>query len=318
LAASAAAAVNFLGGDRAQSEEAARLCVSSYRKHIHRYAEMGYLEVWYERIDEQAILDSLESKARERAKKIMDRARVRGHISTLDKLTERVQGRQRFVEEVPLIVRETHTERGTLVKVALDQFLHAYINSLSYDRRLLLSRYRIIDVARKVVGVGSVGTECWMLLLQGASEDDPLFLQFKEANQSVLAPYVDLKLPFKNQGQRVVVGQRLIQGAPDIFLGWGEVEGVQFYIRQLADMKGGATIEHAELLPDYCRLCGWALALAHAKSGDASMIAGYCGNSDALDDAFAKFSISYARQTEQDHEALMNAKTAGRIKAAGD
>jgi hypothetical protein len=215
-------------------------------------------------------------------------------------------------------VRETHTGRGTLVKVALDRFLHAYINSLSYDHKLLLSRYQIIDVARKVVGIGSVGTECWMVLLQGASEDDPLFLQFKEANQSVLAPYVDLKLPFEHQGQRVVVGQRLIQGSPDIFLGWGEVEGVQFYIRQLADMKGGATIEHAELLPDYCRVCGWALALAHAKSGDAAMIAGYCGKSDALDDAFAKFAISYGRQTEQDHEALVHAKMLGRIKAAGE
>jgi uncharacterized protein (DUF2252 family) len=143
--------------------------------------------------------------------------------------------------------------------------LHAYIDSLSYDRRLLLSRYQIIDVARKVVGIGSVGTECWMILLQGASEDGPLFLQFKEAKPSVLAPYIELKLPFKNQGQRVVVGQRLIQGSPDIFLGWGEI--VQFYIRQRADMKGGAAIEHIETLPDYCRVCGWALVLAHAKSG---------------------------------------------------
>jgi uncharacterized protein (DUF2252 family) len=318
LAASATVAVNFLGGDRAQSEEVARLCVSSYRKHIRRYADMGHLEVWYERIDERAILEGMAPEARERAKKIMDRARARGHISTLDKLTERAKGQQRFIEDIPLIVRETHTARGTPVKVALDRFLHAYIESLSYDRKLLLSRYQIIDVARKVVGIGSVGTECWIILLQGANEDDPLFLQFKEAEPSVLAPYMELNLPFKNQGQRVVFGQSLIQGSPDIFLGWGEVEGVQFYIRQLADMKGSATIEHAELLPDYCRVCGWALALAHAKSGDAAMIAGYCGKSDALDDAFAKFATSYARQTEQDHEALMNAKRIGRIKAAGE
>jgi uncharacterized protein (DUF2252 family) len=318
LVASASVAANVLGGDREQSEEVARLCVSSYRKHIRRYAEMGHLEVWYERIDERAILDSLAPEPRERAKKIINRARARGHISTLDKLTERVKGRQRFIEDVPLIVREPHTARGTPVKVALDRFLHAYIASLSYDHRLLLSRYQIIDVARKVVGVGSVGTECWVVLLQGANEDDPLFLQFKEAKPSVLAPYIDLKLPFKNQGQRVVVGQRIIQGSPDIFLGWGEIEGVQFYIRQLADMKGGATVDHPEFLPDYCRVCGWALALAHAKSGDAAMIAGYCGKSDALDDAFAKFAISYARQTEQDHEALVHAKTTGRIKAAGE
>jgi hypothetical protein len=285
-------------------------------KHIRRYAEMGHLEVWYERIDERAILDSLAPEARKRAKKIMDRARTRGHISTLDKLTERVKGQHRFVEDVPLIVRETHTAKGTSVKVALDRFLHAYIESLNYNRRLLLSRYQIIDVARKVVGIGSVATECWVILLQGAHEDDPLFLQFKEAKPSVLAPYIDLKLPFKQQGHRVVFGQRLIQGSPDIFLGWGEIEGTQFYIRQLADMKGGAAIEDIETLPDYCRVCGWALALAHAKSGDAAMIAGYCGKSDALDEAFAKFSISYARQTEQDHEALMHAKKIGRIRAA--
>jgi len=317
LAASAAVAVDFLGGNKAQAEEAARARVCSYRKHIRRYAEMGHLKVWYDRIDESVILDSLRPKARRIAKKVMARARARGHIATLDKLTERVNGRSRFVEDVPLIVRETHTERGTPVKVALDRFLRVYIDSLSYDRRVLLARYRIIDVARKVVGVGSVGTECWMLMLQGVNEDDPLFLQIKEASPSVLAPYIDLKLPFEDQGRRVVVGQRLTQGSPDIFLGWGKIEGRNFYVRQLADMKGGAEIDDIETLPDYCRLCGWALALAHAKSGDAAMIAGYCGKSDALDDALAKFAISYARQTEQDYEALALAKKTGRIKAAG-
>ena len=317
LTASATVAAKFLGADQSLSEDVARQCVYSYRKHIRRYAEMGYLKVWYDRIDERAILDSLTSKSRRIAKKIMERARARGHITTLDKLTERVKGRHRFVEDVPLIVRETHTEIGTPVKVALDRFLHAYIDTLGYDRKLLLSRYQIVDVARKVVGVGSVGTECWMLLLQGASEDDPLFLQIKEANPSVLAPYIDLKLPFEHQGHRVVVGQHLTQGSPDIFLGWGEVEGRQFYIRQLADMKGGANVDNIETLPEYCRLCGWALALAHAKSGDAAMIAGYCGKSDALDDALAKFAMSYARQTEQDYEALAQAKRTGRIKAAG-
>src|SRR5262245_42787241 len=317
LTASATVAAKFLGADQSLSEDVARQCVRSYRKHIHRYAEMGYLKVWYDRIDERAILDSLTSKSRRIAKRIMERARARGHITTLDKLTERVKGRHRFIEDIPLIVRETHTEADTPIKVALDRLLRAYIDSLSYDRKVLLSRYQIIDVARKVVGVGSVGTECWMLLLQGRNEDDPLFLQIKEANPSVLAPYVDLKLPFEEQGHRVVFGQRLTQGSPDIFLGWGELEGRQFYVRQLADMKGGAKVDNIETLPDYCRLCGWALALAHAKSGDAAMIAGYCGQSEALDDAFAKFAISYARQTEQDHEALEHAKRTGLIKAAG-
>jgi uncharacterized protein (DUF2252 family) len=318
LAASATVAIKSLGGDQTQSEEAARQCVRSYREQIHRYAEMGYLKVWYQRIDERAILDSLTSKSRRVAREVADRARARGQITTLDKLTKPVNGRHRFIEDVPLIVRETHTEKGTPVKVALDRFLRSYIESLGYDRKLLLSRYHITDVARKVVGVGSVGTECWMLLLEGASQDDPLFLQIKEANASVLAPYVDLKLPFRHHGHRVVVGQRLTQGSPDIFLGWGEVDGKQFYIRQLADMKGGVKVDNIELLPEYCRLCGWALALAHAKSGDAAMIAGYCGNSDALDEAFAKFAISYARQTEQDHETLSLAKRTRRIKVAGN
>ena len=316
LAASAAVAANFLGGDRAQCEAAARECVRSYRKRISRYAGMGYLEVWYDRISDRVVLDSLTPKARRIAQRIMDRARARGHIRTLEKLTERINGRHRFIEDVPLIVRETRTEKGTPVKVALDRLLRAYVDSLSFDRKVMLSRYRIVDVARKVVGVGSVGTECWMIMLHGSSEDDPLFLQVKEAKQSVLAPYVDIKLPFEHQGHRVVFGQRLTQGSPDIFLGWCEVEGRDFYIRQLADMKGSAALDDIETLPEYCGLCGWALALAHAKSGDAAMIAGYCGKSDALDEAIGAFAVAYMQQTEQDHAALVKAKRSGRIKAA--
>ena len=316
LAASAAVAANFLGGDRAQCEAVARECVRSYRKRISRYAGMGYLEVWYDRISDRAVLDSLTPKARRIAQRIMDRARARGHIRTLEKLTERINGRHRFIEDVPLIVRETRTEKGTPVKVALDRLLRVYVDSLSFDRKVMLSRYRIVDVARKVVGVGSVGTECWMIMLHGSSEDDPLFLQVKEAKQSVLAPYVDIKLPFEHQGHRVVFGQRLTQGSPDIFLGWCEVEGRDFYIRQLADMKGSAALDDIETLPEYCGLCGWALALAHAKSGDAAMIAGYCGKSDALDEAIGAFAVAYLQQTEQDHAALVKAKRSGRIKAA--
>src|SRR5262249_31583322 len=317
LAASAVVAAQFLGADAVQAEDAARSCVRSYRKSVRRYAGMGYLNVWYDRIDERAILDSLTPRTRRIAQNAMDRARASGHTSTPDKLTEDVRGAHRFIAAVRLIVRETHTEGGPPVKVALDRLLRVYIDSRSYDRQILLSRYQIIDVARKVVGVGSVGTECWALLLQGAGEDDPLFLQIKEASQSVRAPYIDLKLPFEQQGQRVVVGQRLTQGSPDIFLGWGELEGRQFYVRQLADMKGGARIDDLGTLPEYCGLCGWALALAHAKSGDAAMIAGYCGRSDALDTAIGRFGMSYARQTEQDHDALARAKRTGRIKAAG-
>jgi uncharacterized protein (DUF2252 family) len=316
LAASAAVAANSLGGDRAQCEAAARRCVRSYRKRIERYAETGYLEIWYDRIDDRAVLDSLTPKSQRVARRIMDRAKQRGHISTLEKLTERINGRQRFIEDVPLIVRETRTEKGIPVKVALDRLLRAYVDSLSFDRKVVLSRYRIVDVARKVVGVGSVGTECWVIMLHGAGEADALFLQVKEARPSVLAPYVDISLPFKHQGHRVVFGQRLTQGSPDIFLGWCEIEKRDFYVRQLADMKGSAAIDDLETLPDYCGLCGWALALAHAKSGDAAMIAGYCGTSAALDEAIGAFAVAYMHQTQQDHEALVEARRSGRIRAA--
>jgi hypothetical protein len=181
---------------------------------------------------------------------------------------------------------------------------------------MLLSRYQLVDFAHKVVGIGSVGTRCWVLLLQGTDADDPLFLQVKEAQPSVLAPHLGIKLPFDHQGRRIVVGQRLTQGSPDIFLGWGRADNRDFYVRQLSELKGGAALEDLEALPDYCGMCGWALALAHAKSGDAAAIAGYCGRSDALDDAIGQFAMSYARQNEQDYEAFAKAIRTGRIRAA--
>jgi hypothetical protein len=187
---------------------------------------------------------------------------------------------------------------------------------MTYDRRLLLSRYQLVDFVHKVVGIGSVGTRCWVLLLQGANSDDPLFLQIKEAQQSALAPYIEIKLPFDHQGRRIVVGQRLTQGSPDIFLGWGRADGRDFYVRQLSELKGSAALQNLEMLPDYCGMCGWALALAHAKSGDAAAIAGYCGKSDALDEAIGTFAIRYAKQTEQDYDAFVKSTRMGRIEAA--
>ena len=228
LAASAAVAARFMGGDRDAAAGMARAIVRAYRKRIRRFAEMGYLEVWYERIDERAILDTLSPRMRGRTERFLDKARAKGHVQVLGKLTEQVNGESRILEEVPLIVRETHTEAGTPIDVALDRMLRPYLESLSEDRARLLARYRIVDVARKVVGVGSVGTACWVILLKGVDDDDPLFLQLKQAQASVLAPYVDFRLPFDNQGRRVVVGQRMIQGAPDIFLGWGEGRGQAF------------------------------------------------------------------------------------------
>lgn len=321
LAASAAVAAGFMGGDKAAATGAARAVVRSYRKRIRRFAEMGHLEVWYNRIDDRAVLDTLSPKMQRRARRLMDKAREKGHMRVLDKLTEQVDGEHRIIEEAPLIIRETHSEAGVPMNVALDAILRSYIESLSEDRQRLLSRYRIVDSVRKVVGVGSVGTACFVILLKGADNDDPLFLQVKEAQPSVLQPYSRHKLPFDNDGRRVVFGQRLIQGSPDVFLGWGESGGKHFYVRQLADMKGSAAFDEGsaeglESLPEYCGLCGWALALAHAKSGDAAKIAGYCGNSNELDDAIAKFALAYAKQTDRDHEALDKARRTGRIRVA--
>jgi uncharacterized protein (DUF2252 family) len=323
LAASAAVAARFEGGDKDDAADAARAAVRSYRKRIRRFAEMSYLDVWYNRIDDRAILDVLTPKVRLQAERLMAKAREKGHMQILGKLTQEIGGEHRIVEDVPLIIRETHIATGMSTFVALDRMLRSYIESLSDDRRQLLSRYRIVDSARKVVGVGSVGTGCWVVLLLGIDGDDPLFLQVKQAQPSVLAPYTDYKLPFENQGRRVVAGQRLTQGSPDIFLGWGEVDGRHFYVRQLADMKGSLKYEQGDTeglagLREYCTLCGWALALAHAKSGDAAMIAGYCGNNSELDEAIAKFALAYARQTEQDYEALARARRTGRIQVASE
>jgi uncharacterized protein (DUF2252 family) len=308
LVASAVVCGRFLGFD----------VVRAYRERMREYAKMGDLELWYSRIAEHDVLGAVSRRARKRFKRIAAKARGRTHMQVFDKMTGRVGGQPRILEDAPLITREKKTQAGLTILEALDRFLRCYTDSLALDRRQLLARYRILDVARKVVGVGRVGTRCWIVLLQGATDDAPLFLQFKEAQASVLAPYASVKAPYTNEGERVVAGQRLIQGAPDILLGWGEVSGIQFYVRQMRDMKGGIEFEPGKNpnFVEYCGLCGWALALAHAKSGDAAMIAGYCGKSEALDEAMAAFGRAYANQTERDHEAMPAAVKSGRLTAA--
>jgi uncharacterized protein (DUF2252 family) len=320
LAASAVVCGRFLGADRVLCEEGARAVVRSYRKRMREYAEMKYLDVWYASIGERDVLNAQPSPTwRKRVKQIIAKAKKRGHLQVLDKMAELVDNQHRIVEIRPFIVRETHTEAGRPIAEALGMFLDKYFRSLPDDRKGLLARYRILDVARKVVGVGSVGTRCWVVLMQGNEVDDPLFLQVKEAQASVLAPFAGAS-GYVNNGQRVVVGQRIIQGAPDIFLGWGEVDGYDFYVRQLRDMKGGAELDREttplENLPDYGALCGWALALAHAKSGDAAMLAGYLGKSGVMDEAIARFAVAYADQTEQDHKVLAAAARQARIPVA--
>ena len=321
LAASAFVAARHLGGDTSTCDEAARAIVGSYQKRLRRYAGMGHLAVWYDSIDSDTLIASLSPALHERAHALLNKARRRNHLQVLDKMTDLVDNAHQIVEQRPFIVRASHTSMGRPVQEAINLFLEAYFRTLAPDRQMLLERYSVLDVAHKVVGVGSVGTRCWVVLLQGRDTEDPLFLQIKEAQPSVLSPYAPAPLPTSgNQGERVVVGQRLIQGSPDIFLGWGEVDGVHFYVRQLRDMKGSIDLEPGGIstkgFVEYCKLCGWALALAHAKSGDAAMLSGYIGKSDEFEDAIARFSASCAEQTVQDHATMAAAARDGKIKVA--
>jgi uncharacterized protein (DUF2252 family) len=323
LAASAAVAVRHLGGPDHAARDTAEAVVRSYQRHMRRYARMGILQVWYDRIDEATILGAVPRAFDKRTRKIIDKARTRGHQRSLERLTEEVDGHHRLIEDHPIVVRTTHLSDGTPVPRALDAMLADYQASLPDDRDLMLRRFRIVDVVRKVVGVGSVGTSCWVLLMEGEGADDPLFLQVKEAAPSVLAEFLPGRSVAANQGARVVMGQRLIQGSPDIFLGWGRsrsARATDFYVRQLADMKGSldlvandrGSVSH---ITAYCQLCGWALALAHAKSGDAAVVAGYIGRSDALADALGRFAMAYADRTEADHAGLIAAIRANRVRA---
>lgn len=321
LAASIVVAGRFIGAKKSLSRESVLRAVMTYRTKMFQFAEMGNLELWYATIGEKKLMDSLSGTAVKGARKLMDKARQRTHMQVLDKLTDMVDEKYRLRINAPFIVRETHASDGRPIEDAVDLFLESYVQSLSDERARLLKHYRLVDVVRKVVGVGSVGTRCWVVLLIGNHPYDPLFLQLKEAQPSVLEPFLD-KSPYEHQGRRVVAGQRLIQAAPDIFLGWFEVGGKHFYVRQLRDMKGGVGYDpkttRVENLDQYCAMCGWALALAHAKSGDAAMIAGYAGKSDALDQAMVRFAMQYADQTEDDHGMLARAAREGRITTAGE
>jgi hypothetical protein len=312
LATSAAVATFHVGGSAKQARAAGFAAVESYARHMRRYAEMGALEIWYDLIDEQKILGAAPPRLHPDIRAATDKARSRGHIRSLGKLTEEADGVRRLIEEPPVLVCETHLSDGTPITEMLDAVLTSYIGSLPLDRARLLSRYRLVDIARKVVGVGSVGTSCWVILMEGMDAGDPLILQVTEARPSALAAHVRKPIAVSNEGRRVVMGQRLIQGSPDVFLGYGSVAGrkvsADFFVRQRADMKGGFSFDEGELdwaskLPELAALCGW--ALAHAKSGDPAMIAGYCGRSDALPDAIATSSMAYADQTFSDHAALV-------------
>jgi uncharacterized protein (DUF2252 family) len=322
LAVSIVASGRYLGANDALCEKSVMAAVKSYRKRMHQYAQMGNLELWYTTIKGKDMLDIMTPVQQRRAVDMMKKARSRTHMQVLEKLADLVDDKFRLRGNAPFIVRETHTKFGKTINEAMELFLESYFHSLGVDRKKLLYNYRVIDVVRKIVGVGSVGTRCWVVMMMGNHPNDPLFLQVKEAQPSVLEPYT-VKSVFANQGQRVVEGQRLIQGAPDIFLGWGKQDGIDFYVRQLRDMKGGKEFdidnknEPVENMPLYATGCAWALALAHAKSGDPAMIAGYVGNSDVMDKAMTRFAFAYADQNEKDFKALTAAAKSKRIIVAG-
>jgi uncharacterized protein (DUF2252 family) len=319
LVASIVASGRFLGANKIQCENSVRAAVSSYRNRIKQYAYMGNMELWYATIKDKDVMKTLPPAQQKALKKVTSKARTRTHLQVLDKLTDIVDEKYRLRDDAPFFVHETHSQAGRPIEEALQLLLESYFQSLADDRKNLLKHYHIVDVARKVVGVGSVGTRCWVIFLIGNSSGDPLFLQVKEAQHSVMEPFLS-KSAYSTHGRRVVEGQRLIQGAPDIFLGWGELDGIHFYFRQLRDMKGGVEFDPAKVklenYPQYCAMCAWALALAHAKSGDAAMISGYTGNSNELDTAMVRFAFAYADQTEKDYKALATAAKSGRIKVA--
>ena len=325
LAASLVLASRSNGFDEDVAREIALASVRSYREHITAYAEMRELDLWYSHVVADDLLEMVRAgKAADATTKVtaktqmklaekqLAKARNRDSLQAAGKLTEVIDGVRRIVDQPPLIMHMERLQDAELVHSLFDQ----YKRTLADDRRALLDRFDIVDTARKVVGVGSVGTRCFIGLLLGRDLNDPLFLQVKEAGPSVLEPYLG-RSRFTHAGHRVVAGQRLMQAASDIFLGWmtGKPEGRQFYWRQLRDMKG--SIDTAMLKPPgvqvLATLCGWTLARGHARSGRRIAIASYLGVSDRFDQAIADFAQIYADQAEKDYDTVKKAIKQGKI-----
>jgi uncharacterized protein (DUF2252 family) len=329
LAASMLIAARENGFATKHQDQAVLDTVSEYRAAIARFAAMKSLDVWYAHLDVEKTLEDLGPQLKpgqvKQTEKALAKARTRDSTSAFSKLTRVVDGGPRIVAEPPLIVPiddlAQGAERGEMFD-ALHEHLRSYRESLERDRRVLLEQFRIVDFARKVVGVGSVGTRAWIALLLGRDGQDPLFLQLKEAEASVLEEFLPPS-EFSNHGERVVTGQRLMQAYSDIFLGWLHLEAGldgqprDFYGRQLRDWKGSAEIERMapKGLAQYGRLCGWTLARAHARSGDRIAIAAYLGKGASFDRAILEFSHAYAEQNERDFKALADAVKSGKITA---
>ena len=302
----------------------------SYRESMAEFAGQTNLEVWYARLDAQKLLEDLEASRDEQRKnvaRVVRKALRKDNLGAFDRLIEQRDGSMRFCVDPPLLmpvaVLLDEAERRRYL-TSMRDFLSQYRSSLAPDRRVLISSYRMVDVARKVVGVGSVGTRCWVVLMLGRDSSDPLFLQLKQANRSVLEPFAGPSR-YRQRGRRVVEGQRLMQAASDPLLGWYRVRGFDgrthdLYVRQLWDGKASVdlTTLNPEGLDRYARICGWTLARGHARSGDRVAISAYLGDTDEFDEAVADFAATYADVSEEDHGALGKAVANGRINAVKD
>ncbi|MEU6342487.1 DUF2252 domain-containing protein [Streptomyces sp. NPDC046977] len=315
-------AAGFSAGERTATVLAA---VGGYRAYMRRFARMGDLDVWYAHFEADRLQERfaplLGARDRARWERSQERARSHDTLQAFEKLTHVVDGRRRIAADPPLLtpLRDLPEALDAGVERELARLMERYGHTLQSDRRTLLEQYRVADIARKVVGVGSVGTRCWIVLLLGKDDEDPLFLQAKEADESVLARHVGACLQ-RTQGERVVAGQRLMQATSDIFLGWERVHGIDgrrrdFYVRQLRDWKGIVVAEtmSPEVMGVFGRVCGATLARAHARSGDRIAIAAYLGGGDVFDRALAEFAERYADQNERDHQALLDAARTGRV-----
>jgi uncharacterized protein (DUF2252 family) len=326
LVASFAVAGRDRGFDATQRHAINRAVVRAYREGIRGFATMRNLDLWYSRINVDQMLalaaQGANPKVQKRFERNVAKARSKDSMKAFAKLTTMVDGEPRIASDPPLIVPIEDVASGVELD-EIDAFVHGVIRSyrrtLTADRRRLLERFRYVHAARKVVGVGSVGARAWIVLMLGRDDSDPLFLQIKEAQASVLEPFLG-KSTYAKHGQRVVEGQRLTQAASDIMLGWITVSGLdgvprEFYIRQLWDGKGSALVELMEpqTMLGYAEICGHTLAKAHARSGDAIAIGSYLGGGDRFDRALASFAETYADQNERDYDALKNAAAAGRV-----
>ena len=311
LATSCVVAARTNGLRKQDSSDAARACVRSYREQMKTFSEKSILDVWYAHVDAKEALKLVNRDGQKGMSHDFNKASERTSMQAIAKIVSK-DDPPRFIEKPKLVQRVVDPALPDMIR----RFMKKYRETLQEDRRILVERYRFVDIAQRVFGVGSVGTRCYLVLFDGSHDEDPLVLQLKEASASVLEPRGGHSRK-ANGGRRVVAGQRLMQSASDIFLGWSSEGGHDFYVRQYRDMKGAAELEgmSAATLRDYAALCGWVLARAHARSGDAALLAGYMGKSDAIDDALVRFACAFADQNDRDFETFQAAVKSGRLPA---